>query len=134
MYMLNTNIASQIIRGDRPNIIRRLTEVPIHKICVSAITKAEQLYGVAKRGNLAGLAMRVNGFLVRVAVLGWSADVASSYGVLRADCESRGITLAPIDMMIAAHAVAIGAVLAMRDQVFSCGVHDLRVEEWDTAL
>jgi len=131
-YMLDTNIASHIIKGDILLVRERLVKVPFREIAVSVITQAELLYGVAKRGHPQGLATRVHEFLIRVNVLPWTQDVASVYGDLRASCEAVGVTLAPMDMMIAAHAKTVNAILVTRDRVFSYIPDGLILEDWTT--
>ena len=123
LYMLDTNIASHIIKGDIPKIRTRLVQVPTHSVIVSVITQAELLYGVEKRGNPEGLATRVREFLARVEIIPWTPEVGVVYGRLRANCEAGGITLAPMDLMIAAHVKALSqerpTVLVTRDRAFS---------------
>lgn len=114
-YLLDTNIASHIIKGDIPRVRERLVAVPMHSVAVSVVTQAELQYGVAKRGHPPGLATRVREFLARVAVLPWTVEAAEAYGELRAACVAGGVTLAPMDMMIAAHAQAM-AVVRGQDQ------------------
>jgi tRNA(fMet)-specific endonuclease VapC len=131
-YLLDTNIASHIIKGDIPLVRDRLAKIPLHELAVSVVTQAELLYGVAKRGSRQGLAVRVAEFLVRVNVLSWTPDVARTYGEFRVSCEASGVTLAPLDMMIAAHAKAIGGVLVTRDRAFSFIGNDLQLQDWTT--
>jgi tRNA(fMet)-specific endonuclease VapC len=130
MYLLDTNIASDVIRGNVPLVRERLAAVPMHEVAVSVVTQAELLYGVAKRGYPDGLTTRVREFLVRVAVLPWTAEVGQVYGDLRASCEAGGIVLAPLDMMIAAQAKTLDAVLVTRDRAFSLVPGGLRLEDW----
>ncbi len=47
-------------------------------------------------------------------------------------CEAKGITLAPLDMIIAAHAVAAGA-LVTQDKAFFLVPEPLRTDDWGTA-
>jgi tRNA(fMet)-specific endonuclease VapC len=129
-YLLDTNIASHVIKGDIPVVRQRLARVPMRSVAVSVVTQAELLYGVAKRGHPTGLATRVREFLVRVEVLPWTADVAHVYGDLRAACEAMGVTLAPLDMMIAAHAKASEAILVTRDRAFGLVPDGLTLEDW----
>jgi tRNA(fMet)-specific endonuclease VapC len=129
-YMLDTNVASHIIKGDRPEISRRLASLPIEEIVISAATEGELFYGLAKRAYPRALAERVSQFLIRVDVLPWDHDVTRAYGDLRAACEAKGITLGSLDMMIAGHAVAAGCVLVTRDKAFKRVPLPLEVEDW----
>ncbi len=129
-YMLDTNIASHVIKGDIPEIRERLVSVPMHSVVISSVTQAELLYGLAKRSYPKGLSARIHEFLIRVDILPWNHDVAAAYGDLRARCEAAGITLSPFDMMIAAHANAADATLVTRDKAFSRIPEGLRIENW----
>lgn len=64
---------------------------------------------------------------------GWDSAVAERYGPARADLERRGKTLAPLDMLIAAHALEAGAVLVTNDGAFSQAAR-LKVEDWTIPL
>ena len=68
-------------------------------------------------------------FLRRVDVLPWDSAVAERYGNVRADMERQGKTLAPLDSLIAAHALSVGAVLVTNDRAFA-QVAGLHVEDW----
>ena len=129
-HLLDTNIASHVIKGDQPEISRRLASLPMEEIAISAVTEGELRYGLAKRNYPTALTERVMQFLLRVDVLAWDHDVAEIYADLRASCEAKGVTLAPLDMMIAAHAVATNAVLITRDKAFSRVPDPLRTEDW----
>jgi tRNA(fMet)-specific endonuclease VapC len=129
-YMLDTVIASDVIKGKNRNVIRRLTDVPIKDIAISAVTEGELLFGLAKRGNPQALAKVIQEFLIRVDVLPWDRDAAAAYGNLRADCEKRGVTLSANDMMIAAHAVATASILATDDGAFRHVGPPLQLENW----
>jgi tRNA(fMet)-specific endonuclease VapC len=130
-YLLDTNIASHVIRGDRPHISQQLASLPMAEIAISAVTEGELLYGLARRSYPPVLTERVSQFLLRVDVLAWDHTVARIYADLRAACEAKGVPLAPLDMMIAAHAVAADAVLVTNDTSFSRAPDPLRTEYWD---
>jgi tRNA(fMet)-specific endonuclease VapC len=125
-HLLDTNIVSHVIRGDEPYVRQRLAALPMGTAVISAVTEAELHYGLARRGHPAGLTQRVQAFLVRIDVLPWDTEAASAYGGLRA----AGVTLAPLDLMIAAHARAIGATLVTRDRAFLRVPEGLQVETW----
>ena len=142
-YLLDTSIASHIIKGDIPRVRERLVAVPMHSVAVSVITQAELLYGVAKRGHPQGLTTKVREFLARVTVLPWTTEVARVYGDLRAACEAGGVPLGPVDMMIAAHAKALAlsaalaqdqAILVTRDRAFSRVPGELMLDDWTSNI
>ncbi|MCK6451857.1 MAG: type II toxin-antitoxin system VapC family toxin [Alphaproteobacteria bacterium] len=130
VYLLDTNIVSHIIKGDQPDILRTLARLPMEDIVISAVTEGELFYGLAKRSYPAALTERVRQFLLRVDVLPWDHDVTQAYGDLRAACEAKGVALAPLDMMVAAHAVATQATLVTRDKGFSRVPKPLRIDDW----
>jgi tRNA(fMet)-specific endonuclease VapC len=132
-YLLDTNAASHVIRGDRPAISRRLAVLPMAEIAISAVTAGELHFGLARRGHPRALSERVRQFLLRVDILPWDHDAAQAYAGLRSSCESQGISLAALDMMIAAHAVARDAVLVTTDRAFAQVPAPLRTVDWATS-
>lgn len=129
--MLDTNMASYVIKGHPPEARQRLAALPMESVVVSVVTQAELFYGLARKGHPAAFASLIRAFLLRVEVLPWEGDAATVYGDLRASCAASGITLGALDMMIAAHAVAAKATLITHDKAFALvpdGV--LVVEDW----
>ncbi len=86
-------------------------------------------YGLAKRPQATALAKLVNEFLRYTDILPWTDLVAPHYGTLRAALEAKGVTIAPLDLMIAAHALAIDATLVTADQALAM-IGIVRVEDW----
>jgi len=64
-----------------------------------------------------------------VTILPWDSDAARRYGLLRATLEGEGQPMGNLDVMIAAHALAVGAVLVTNDQAFA-RIKKLKVEDW----
>ena len=129
-YLLDTNIASDAIKGDPARVRERLVSLPMRSVMISAVTQGELIYGLAKHGTPAALSSLIHEFLIRVEVLPWTAEVATVYGTLRASCAKRGVALSALDMMIAAQAVATGAVLVTRDKAFDHVEDGLKLENW----
>lgn len=127
-YMLDTNMVSHIIRQN-PNAISRLLQIPIHQLCISAITEAELRYGVAKRPNAVKLKKLVDEFLLRIDVLPFDSHIAIYYGKFKSQVEQDGKSLSPLDMQIAAHAYAVDAILVTNDQAFK-KISQLNIEDW----
>ena len=122
-YLLDTNIVSLAVRGNA-HVLKHLTSVPMSELCISAITHAELMYGLAKRPEAQRLHRLVSEFLLRVDVLPFDADVAKTYG-------TSGRSLSAPDMQIAAHAYGIGAVLVSNDRAFF-HIDGLLVEDWSS--
>jgi len=133
--MLDTNMVSYVVKGRSPAARARLLALKDDEVAaISAITEAEIRYGLAKRPEATALKALMEGFLASIQVLPWDRDEADAYGRVRAKLEKNGISLGSMDMMIAAHASASGAVLVTNDKVFS-QVEDLHATvNWATDL
>lgn len=130
IYLLDTNIVSYIIKGQMPAIRQHLDNVPMASICISAITEAELLRGLAKNPTAKHLHQMVEQFLLRVDVLVWDSDCAKTYADFRTQCEKLGKSLGAMDMLIAAHSLAVGATLISHDKAFYNVEHLLMLEDW----
>jgi len=132
MYMLDTNMVSQLIRR-HPSVVKKIAQTPMHKLCISAIVGGELWYGVSKKPLAQALYRAVTEFLRRVDVLPWDEAVMKRYGELRSSLQKTGITLGGMDMLIAAHALHTRSVLVTNDAAFS-RVDGLVVEDWTQAM
>ena len=127
-YMLDTNTVSHLIRR-HPVVARRLMIVPMASVCISSITESELLFELARRPEAIRLHNAVREFLLCVDVLPWDTLTAQTYGIVRANMERRGRMLAPLDLLIATHALTANGVLVTNDQAF-LQMADLSVEDW----
>lgn len=127
-YLLDTNMVSQLLKG-HALVASRLMALPMDSIGISAITEAELLFGLARRPDARRLHALVQAFLQRTDVLPWERYCADVYGRLRAQMEKSGKVLSSLDMLIAAHAIAVKATLVSNDQAFS-HVPGLAWQDW----
>jgi tRNA(fMet)-specific endonuclease VapC len=131
MYMLDTNMASYLIKGNSQSVRNRISAVSPHLISISSITEGELLFGLARAGEPKALRKLTDEFLLRVQVMPWDRDAAQVYGALRASCVATGRILGAMDMLIAAHALATGAILVTHGQAFQQLSKDgLTMEDW----
>ena len=134
LYLLDTNIVNYIVRGKSQAARTKLARLKESEIgCISTITESELLYGLAKNPNprLRGV---LDGFLNKLRILPWGRDEALVYGDLRAKLEREGKTLGNMDLLIAAQAICVDAVLVTNDRSFS-QVDDLHATvNWATDL
>ncbi len=128
-YLLDTNIASCIIKGNSPAVDRRLVKVAMAQLAISAVTEGELRFGAARLPRAARLHSLIEEFLLRVAILPWDSDAARQYGQLRATLEREGQPMGNLDVMIAAHALAVNAVLVTNDHAF-VRIKKLKIEDW----
>jgi tRNA(fMet)-specific endonuclease VapC len=128
-YILDTNSVSYIIKGNFPRVRERLLTIPMDEVGVSVITEAELRFGVARLPQATRLGIIVEEFLVRVEVLAWDSAAAQHYARLRTALEANGEPMGNMDLMIAAQALAVGAVLVTNDRVFR-RLSGLKIDDW----
>ena len=111
LHMLDTDIASYIIKGRSPAIESRLRAILPSMVCISVMTHAELSYGLKRLPADHRLHFAVRKFLKIVRVLPWDTDASDCYAEIRHRLVSTGQPIGELDMMIAAHSIAVGAVL-----------------------
>ena len=130
-YLLDTNVISHLMQGRDAKLLARLTKLPVGQVAISSVTLAEIEYGIQRRGQPMALRNALTQVLLHMDVLPWDAAAATSYGELCSGLEAQGINLSDFDMMIAAHAVALKAILVSRDKAFAnIPKQRLKLEVW----
>lgn len=129
IYLLDTNVASDIIRGSSPATLRRMQQHSVASVAISSVTEAELRYGIARQPEANRLAAAVASFLQHVRAIPWDSAAATRYGTLRVELEAAGTPLGNLDTLIAAHALALNATLVTRDKAFR-HVPGLLTEDW----
>ena len=129
-YMLDTNVVSHIMQGRDAVLLAHLVQVPVGQVVISSVTLAELEYGLHRKGHPERLKNAMAQVLLRMDVLPWDETVARCYGGFCSDLEAQGINLSELDMMIAAHAVAVDATLVSRDKAFTKVPGRLKLEVW----
>jgi tRNA(fMet)-specific endonuclease VapC len=109
--MLDTDIASYIIKGRSAAIEARLARIEPSMVCVSAITRAELLYGLKRFAPHHRLHVAVRQFLKIVRALPWDSEAADFYAEIRHQLVTTGQVIGDMDTMIAAHSLARAAIL-----------------------
>ena len=129
-YMLDTDTCSYIMKRSHPLVLKRLQSVPVSDVCMSVVTKAELLYGVAVSPRLAQDAAALAAFLPYVEALDLTDNAAIHYAEIRADLKKRGEMIGANDLFIAAHARAMGLMLVTNNLAEFERVHGLSLENW----
>lgn len=128
-YMLDTNICIFTIKN-RPQTVREAFERQHGRLCISAITLMELIYGAEKSAIPEKNLAVIEGFSARLEVLKYDADAATHTGQLRAELAKAGTPIGPYDQMIAGHARSLGLVLVTNNLREFARVPGLRVEDW----
>lgn len=128
-YMLDTNILSDIVRNPQGKAARRIAKAGEENVCTSIIVAAELRYGCAK-SNSQRLGKAVENLLAEIDVLPFEAPADSDYGTIRAGLEAAGKPIGANDMLIAAHARAVGATFVTANIAEFRRIRGLKVENW----
>ena len=128
-YLLDTNVISNVIRYPRGAAAKRVARLKDGELGTSIIVSAELKFGCIKRRSRR-LVELVEASLASFEVAPWDAPADAVYARIRAHLESKGRPIGQNDMLIAAHALALDAVLVTdNDKEFS-RVPGLRIENW----
>ena len=130
--MLDTDTCIFLMRGESPALAARVQSVPLQQQVMSAVTFAELSFGVqasaaAKRKQNQSV---LDSLVLHLAVLDWPQDAAKHYAEIRADLKKRGAQIGAADLMIAAHARAMGAIVVTNNVKDFARVKGLAVENW----
>jgi tRNA(fMet)-specific endonuclease VapC len=108
--MLDTSVCIDLLRGEAPALAAALPRHRGGSILVSSITVAELRFGEARRTNRRHT-RAVDDLLAPFEVAAFDAAAALAYGPLRAALEGAGRPIGPLDTLIAAHALSVGATV-----------------------
>ena len=128
--MLDTNICSYVLRSRPPSVKARVDEAGPGALTVSTVVLAELLFGAARHPKAAAIRREIGDLVSRLTVIPWDEAAAEHYGRLRAALEQAGTPLGAMDMMIAAHALSLGATLVSNDVRHFDRVEGLLVANW----
>jgi tRNA(fMet)-specific endonuclease VapC len=132
-FMLDTDTCSYIMKRSHPLVLKRLQAVPVDDVCMSAITRAELLYGVEISPRRAQDAAALAAFLPYVQAVEFGDAAASHYAEIRADLKRRGALIGAHDLFIAAHARALALTLVTNNTAEFERVGNLKLENWTRA-
>jgi len=128
-YMLDTNIVSDLVKNPSGRIASKVREVGDEGLGVSVIVAAELRFGCAKRGSSV-LTRQVEAVLSALLVAPFDQPADAEYADIRNQLERSGRMIGPNDLLIAAHARALGVPLVTRNSAEFARVEGLRVENW----
>ena len=128
-YMLDTNVISHLLKFPNGNVAERIARSNAGELGTSIIVAAELRYGYVRKSS-DRLAKLINAVLGDLEVAAWDEPADRRYAELRARLEAEGTPIGQNDMLIAAHAQAIGATLVTDNGKEFSRVPGLKVENW----
>jgi tRNA(fMet)-specific endonuclease VapC len=128
-YLLDTNILSDLIRHPQGRVAEQIRRVGEAEICTSIVVAAELRFGAAKRGS-ARLTQQLEMVLSVLEVVPFEQPADANYGTIRAQLELAGTPIGGNDLLIAAHAKALGCTVVTDNEREFGRVDGLACENW----
>lgn len=130
MYCLDTNVCLDWLKAHEAALLVRAGQVSVDQIRIPSMVQAELLLGAELCRHPARERREVQLFLRHFATLPFDDAAALHYARIRADLTKRGELIGASDLVIAATALASGAVLVTRNLREFSRVHGLALEDW----
>jgi tRNA(fMet)-specific endonuclease VapC len=128
--LLDTNTCIYLIRRRPKEALQRFERFEVGEVGVSVITVSELRYGVEKNTRPEQNLRALEQFLLPLEVQDFGPEATVSYGRVRASLEERDMPIGPLDTLIAAHALSLGATLVTNNSREFERVSGLQIEDW----
>ena len=128
-YLLDTNVVSDLVRNPQGKVPQHIRKVGEALVCTSIIVAAELRYRAAKKGS-PRLSAQLEAVLGALEVLPFERPADAAYGLLRAQLEQAGRPIGANDLLIAAHALALGFTVVTDNEKEFARAKDLSVKNW----
>jgi tRNA(fMet)-specific endonuclease VapC len=129
VHLLDTNIVSDLVRRPQGKAAAHLATVDPSRVCTSLIVVSELRYGAEKKGS-PKLNQQLEQVLYGLDILPYSSPAEVHYGRIRAHLQRVGQPIGANDLLIAAHALALDAILVTDNLREFTRVPGLQVENW----
>ncbi len=128
-YLLDTNIVSDLVRNPHGNVVQHIRRVGEMNVSTSIIVAAELRYGARKKGS-ARLTAQLEAVLSALDIAPFESPVDVIYGQIRSQLESAGQPIGGNDLLIAAHAIALGCTIVTDNEREFSRIAQLSCENW----
>ena len=129
MYLLDANILGDLARNPDGAAAQAMKKVASEKIATSIIVCCEVEFGLVLKKSQK-LRNRMDAIFGELEVLDFGSPAHQRYGALRAHLREEGTPIGPNDLFIAAHALALDAVLVTDNEREFSRVPGLKIENW----
>ena len=128
-FLLDTDTCIYALKQNE-HVIGRLLSTPREDVMVSVITEAELRTGAAKSSSPLKTLRLIENFLRPLTLIDFTSDDAIAYAAVRAKLERAGTPIGPLDMLIAAQAIARRLTVVSNNVREFRRVAGLVVENW----
>jgi tRNA(fMet)-specific endonuclease VapC len=128
-YLLDTDVVSDLVRNPEAPLALRVGIFSRTEICTSIVVAAELRFGAVRRGSMR-LSRQLETVLDALDILPLDEPIDRIYAELRSDLERRGRPIGSNDMLIGAHALALGCALVTGNEREFSRIPGLRIENW----
>jgi tRNA(fMet)-specific endonuclease VapC len=133
VILLDTNTCIYIINNRPPNVLEKFRKYKAGEVGISSIAASELAYGVAKSGSIKNR-KALDMFLAPMQILPFDSQCLWFYADLRASLEKQGLSIGPMDSLIAAHALSIDGTLVTNNIKEFMRVPKLKLDNWFEAI
>lgn len=131
-YILDTNICIHMMKNKSFSILKHAKKKTHAEIYISSITEAELWYGVWNSKNISDNESRLKLFLQCFPKISFDSSYSMTFGHLKAHQTKTGKNIGSNDLLIAAQALVLDAILVTGNVKEFKQIKDLRVENWLT--
>ncbi len=129
-FLLDTEVASRLMRAER-TAVNNMRRSGAKAVSISSVTMAELLYGARLREDNPSVMAAVRAFLARISTQPWDAEAAEAHARIRVRAKRLGRSAGAFDIMIAAHADALGVTLVTSDAAIkNLKIDGLKIVSW----
>jgi tRNA(fMet)-specific endonuclease VapC len=129
-YHLDSSACVTALRLPTGEVPRQLELWSAEDVAISSIVAAELEVGVHKSSRPEIQRARLNLLFARLRIDSFDESAAKHYGEIRAELEKKGISIGPLDLLIAAHARSLGATIITANAGEFKRVKGLKVLAW----
>jgi tRNA(fMet)-specific endonuclease VapC len=129
LTLLDTNVVIHYLKGD-PGIVARIRDASRAELAIPAIVAYELEYGALRAKLGARRRRELEAGLQYIQHVPFDSAAAMAAARIRVELEKRGLTIGPLDLLIAGTAVSRGAALVTNNTAEFSRVPGLRVLDW----
>jgi tRNA(fMet)-specific endonuclease VapC len=131
IYLPDTNAISVFLRGQDPQLNQLMTD-HWEDLRLSTIVIAEREYGIIRHKSGQRYKDKFEGMVKLLPQVDFNREDATQYAAIRTKLERVGRGIGPMDTLIAAQALRLGATIVTHNLAEFKRVPKLKVVDWQT--